>query len=188
MNHADHVTLLRGGVLVTEDQPTGRVWADLGSGAGAFTLALADLLGPDGIIHSVDRDATALDTQRRAMHTQFGSRAPQVRYLVADYTRPLVLPPLDGIVMANTLHFHHDPVPVVRRVADYLKPTGRLLVIEYDTDRGNIWVPHPFSFAAWVDIARRSGFDTTRRLHTVPSRFLGQIFSAVSQRTVLPDL
>ena len=45
MNHQDHVNLLRGGVL-----STGVIWADLGSGTGAFTLALADLLGGTGEI------------------------------------------------------------------------------------------------------------------------------------------
>jgi ubiquinone/menaquinone biosynthesis C-methylase UbiE len=49
MNHADHVALLRAGV-----PGPGGVWADLGSGAGAFTLALADLIGPTGQIYSVD--------------------------------------------------------------------------------------------------------------------------------------
>ena len=59
MNHTDHVSLLRGGVAT----PDG-VWADLGSGAGAFTLALADLLGATGAIYSVDQDASALAVQK----------------------------------------------------------------------------------------------------------------------------
>ncbi len=46
MNHDDHVALLRGGIA----QPGG-VWADFGSGTGAFTLALAELIGPTGVIH-----------------------------------------------------------------------------------------------------------------------------------------
>ena len=41
MIHSDHVRLLRDGV-----PQAGGVWADIGSGGGAFTLALADLLGP----------------------------------------------------------------------------------------------------------------------------------------------
>src|SRR5690554_4106120 len=41
MNHQDHVNLLRPGVPAT-----GGVWADFGAGTGAFTLALAELLGP----------------------------------------------------------------------------------------------------------------------------------------------
>jgi precorrin-6B methylase 2 len=38
----------------------GGTWADLGSGGGAFTLALADLIGPQGVIYSMDRDRYAL--------------------------------------------------------------------------------------------------------------------------------
>jgi len=43
MDHRDHVNLLRGGVQT----PSG-LWADFGSGAGAFTLALAELLRSGG--------------------------------------------------------------------------------------------------------------------------------------------
>ena len=55
MNHRDHVNLLRRGV----PEPGG-VWADLGSGAGAFTLALAELVGPGAEIYAVDKDRGAL--------------------------------------------------------------------------------------------------------------------------------
>src|SRR2546429_6759090 len=66
MIHEDHVNLLRKGIL----EPGG-VWADLGSGAGAFTLALADLIGSTGEIYSVDKDAAVLRQQERAMRTRF---------------------------------------------------------------------------------------------------------------------
>src|SRR5688572_16323172 len=96
MNHTDHVQLIEDGI-------SGNVWADLGSGRGAFTLALADLLGATGEIYSVDRDQGALREQEQAIRTRF----PKVRvhYRTADFTKPLELPPLDGIVMANSLHF-----------------------------------------------------------------------------------
>lgn len=99
MNHADHVNMLREGVPAP-----GEVWADFGSGSGAFTLALAELLGPDGEIHSVDQDRGALRTQERAMQSQFPQTT--VHYLPADFTQPLrdKLPPLDGLVIANALH------------------------------------------------------------------------------------
>src|SRR5579859_3770597 len=101
MDHHDHVRLLRDGIPAA-----GGVWADFGSGAGAFTLALADLLGPEGQIISVDRDGAALREQERSMRRRFP--ASEVEYLQADYTRPLSLPALDGIVFANTLHFQRD--------------------------------------------------------------------------------
>lgn len=173
MNHTDHVSLLRGGVAVS-----GGAWADLGSGTGAFTLALADLLGRSGAIYSVDKDAGALAVQERDMRRSFPSTT--AHYLTADFTRPLSLPPLDGVVMANSLHFHRSKVPIVQFVRSYLKPDGRLILVEYDTDHGNHWVPYPLSFETWRLLARSCGLVSTRLLATLPSRFLGRIYSALS--------
>ena len=173
MNHDDHVSLLRGGV-----PGPGGVWADLGSGTGAFTLALADLIGPGGQIYSVDRDGRALRQQEGAIGARFPDFA--MHYLVADFARPLDLPPLDGVVMANSLHFQRSKDPVIRAVRGYLKPSGRLLLVEYNTDRGNPWVPYPLSYRTWEALARRNGFDDTWLLATRPSRFHGEIYAAAS--------
>src|SRR5450756_1578184 len=175
MDHRDHVRLLREGVL-----GGGKMWADLGSGAGAFTLALADLLGPTGSIYTVDRDGRALRVQVQALRGAF----PGVRVmpLVADFTMPLELPPLDAIVMANSLHFERDKLAVLRLVGGYLRPDGRLVLVEYDTDHGTPWVPFPLSFRSWMTLAAEAGFRETRQLASVPSRFLGSIYSALSFR------
>ena len=180
MDHADHVELLRGGVEPAGS--AGATWADLGSGAGAFTLALADLLGPGGRIVSVDRDAGTLLEQARAMASRFP--ATELRQVVADFTSDLAerigAAPLDGIVMANSLHFRSDHVPVVRRLAGLLRAGGRFVLVEYDADHGNPWVPHPLSFQTWRRVAVEAGLDEPRLLGRVPSRFLGAIYSAVS--------
>jgi ubiquinone/menaquinone biosynthesis C-methylase UbiE len=174
MNHQDHVQLLEGGVPA--QQPDG-VWADLGSGWGAFTLALADLLGP-GTIYSVDKDGSALREQEGEMRVRFPST--NVQYLRADFTKRLDLPPLDGIVMANALHFVRHKEPVLDIIRSYLKPEGRLILVEYNADSGNMWVPFPLSYPTWERLAERSGFAATRLLTTVPSRFLREIYSALS--------
>ena len=175
MEHDDHVALLRGGVVPGD-------WADLGSGWGAFTLALADLLGPSARIHSLDRDAGALRRQREAMERRFPEA--RVDYLRGDFTHPLELPQLDGVVMANSLHFVRDKAPVLARVRDLLEPGGRLLLVEYDGDRGNHWVPYPLSYQTWERLAPACGFAGTRLLHRVPSRFFGAIYSSVSIRAL----
>jgi ubiquinone/menaquinone biosynthesis C-methylase UbiE len=174
LNHADLVALLDGGT----GEPGGR-WADLGAGEGAFTFALAELLGPGSHITAVDRDARAL----RGMGEEMARRFPGVELetRTADFTRPLSLAGLDGVVMANSLHFVRDKLPVLRSVAGMLRPGGRLLVVEYGTDQGNPWVPHPFSYASWERLAAQAGFVSTQLLHTVPSRHLGSMYSAVSR-------
>jgi ubiquinone/menaquinone biosynthesis C-methylase UbiE len=175
MDHRDHVRLLRDGVA-----DAGPTWADLGSGEGAFTLALADLLGATGTLHSVDRDRDAIDVQQRRLREAY----PQVRVVphVADLAGPLDLPPLDGIVMANSLHFFRDNEMVLRHVCGYLRPGGHFVVVEYDTDSGNPWVPYPISAQTWWHLATEAGLRETRLLTAVPSRFLGSIYSAVSRR------
>ncbi len=173
MNHADHVRLIRSGI-----KEKGRVWADLGSGTGAFTLALRDVIGPDGTIYSIDRDLASLARQKKSMDEQFPDT--EITYIVADFTEPLELPPLDGILMANSLHFIEDTIPVLRSLKKMLKPKGRFLIVEYNADTGNQWVPYPFSFPTFEALAKDSGFYEINMLSTVPSDFLGEIYSAVA--------
>jgi SAM-dependent methyltransferase len=157
---------------------TGGVWADLGSGGGAFTLALADLLGPGGRIYSVDKDQRSLRDQEWVMHAQFPTVS--VQYINADFTQRIDLPALDGIIMANSLHFIRKKAPVLQLVRSYLRLGGRLLLVEYNVDRGNPWVPYPVSYATWEGMAREIGFSSTRLLDKLPSRFLNEMYSAVS--------
>ncbi len=171
MDHADHVRLLRAGVT------PGGVWADLGAGTGAFTRALAELLGAGGEVIAVDRDRGALRDLARRVQTDGGA---SVRPLVGDFTRPLALLRLDGVVMANSLHFVDSKLPVLDLIRGYLRRGGRLVLVEYDADHGNPWAPHPMSFETWRDVASEADFVDTRRLATVPSRFLGRIYSALS--------
>jgi SAM-dependent methyltransferase len=175
VNPADLIALLHDGVPAT-----GGRWADLGAGEGAFTVALAELLGPGAHITALDRDAGAL----RRLRDEVGRRFPAtgLEVLTADFTRPLVLTGLDGIVMANSLHFVRDKAPVLASVREMLRPGGILLIVEYGAERGNPWVPHPFSYPSWERLAADAGFEQTRLLKTIPSRFLGTLYSAASSR------
>ena len=173
MNHNDHVNLLQIGI-----PKKGGTWADLGSGTGAFTLALADLIGPTGKIYTIDKDKRALKEQERAMHTNFPTTT--VEYITADFTRRLELPKLDGIIMANSLHFVRHKDPVLQMIRSYLRPGGSFILVEYNTDRGNMWVPYPLTYRTWEKLAHQNGFAETQLLSTVPSRYFGEIYSALS--------
>lgn len=176
MDHADHVALLRDAVI------PGGTWADIGAGTGAFTLALADLLGPGGRIVAVDRDGGALREARAAVASHFPG--VEIDALTADFTRPLELSGLDGIVAANSLHFvaGDRQAAVVAGLATSLRPGGEFVVVEYDADHGNPWVPHPFRFEAFALLAEAAGLVETRRLGWVASRFLRGIYSAAARR------
>ena len=101
-------------------------------------------------------------------------------YIAGDFTHQLDLPPLDGIIMANSLHYVRHKNPVLQLIHSYLQPGGRLILVEYNTDRGNMWVPFPLSYETWEGLAGQNGFAHTQLLARVPSRFFGEIYSALS--------
>ena len=176
MTREDHRALLSGGIAAS-----GSIWADLGSGSGAFTTALAEALGPTAIIYSVDRDEHALRVQEREMRARFPGL--RLHFLRADFNHILELPDLDGIVMANSLHFQHDACASLAHAAQWLKVGGRLIVVEYDVKRASPWVPHPVPWARLPDIAACAGLSGTRLIDVRPSRYHGRVYSAVGVKT-----
>lgn len=175
MDHSDHVNLLRPANLLSG------IYADLGAGSGAFTLALRELVGLDSTIHAVDKDKSSLDELEKAHRARFHS-TEHLTLLPNDFSRPLSLPPLDGIVMANSLHFFKDKEKILRHVREFLKPNGALIIVEYNVDSGNMWVPYPLTFETYRTLAPRAGFSEPRLLAKVPSRFLKEFYSAIAYR------
>lgn len=173
MNHADHVRLIAGGIAAP-----GGVWADMGSGDGAFTLALRDIAGPDVRIYAVDSNQGVL----RQLIDQVSRIFPDTNLIVQvnDMTGELDLPPLDGIIAANSLHFvePRKQTSVLREWRSLLKPEGRVVIVEYDAEQGNRWVPHPFTFRALQRMAANAGYQPPKLISTRDSHFLGGIYAA----------
>lgn len=179
MTPAQRRDLLRAG-LGGEPSGRGSVWAELGCGSGAFTLALADLLGSRTTVHAVDRDGTSL----RRLASFAGAHAAAILVHEADFMDPLDLPPLDGVLMANALHFvrRRDQQALLQRLHGLLGPGGALVVVEYDIARGNPWVPHPVPAERWPALARGAGFDDARVAASVPSRYWGRVYAGRCRR------
>ena len=153
----------------------GGIWADLGCGDGIFTSALHTLVRPGGEIYSVDRDRRAL----QALTRNFAESYPDASLhpIHADFTHPLTLPRLDGLVMANSLHFVRNKTPILAQIARLLKPGGRLIVVEYNTAKSNFAVPHPLDEAGFLALARQVGLREARILAKIPSSFLGEMYA-----------
>ena len=153
-------------------------WADLGAGAGTFTRALASLLGRSGTVYAVDRDPRALGEITRGLG---GGQSAQIHTVVGDFTDRLDLPPLDGIVIANALHYvpYEDQTRVLRQVASLAKRAAPLVIVEYERTNANPWVPYPITIRHLTTVAREAGLAAPTPLATRASRFSGTIYSAV---------
>lgn len=176
MRHDEALELIRDAVA------PGGVWADLGAGTGTFTRALGELIGPDGTVWAVDRGEEAVRALR-ALELPDGGEPTVVQ---ADFTRPLELPPLDGILMANALHFVRDQEGVLRRLARHLRPGGRLVLVEYDRKRGNPWVPHPIPPERFQALAVAAGLSSPREVGRRRSSYGREMYAAIALRPQRP--
>lgn len=158
---------------------TPQTWADLGCGKGIFTVALASLLPANSKVYAIDRDAGNL----QFIPAQYQSTT--IETIDADFTKPPSLPGLDGIIMANALHYVRDQEAFASLLHLLLKPQGRLLIVEYDTDSPNRWVPFPVSFISLEKWARNSGFSNVKRLKERASIYQrSKMYSAVMEVVV----
>src|SRR5258706_6345068 len=153
-------------------------WADLGCGRGTFTLALAHLLQPQSIIYAVDKDKSALDQ----IPIEFNSVI--IEKIRGNFeTHGLPFKNLNGILMANSLHYIKDKNSFVQKAAAYLEEDGCFLLIEYDTNKANQWIPYPLSFSSLIGLFNKAGFDSITKLQETASVFgHSKLYSALIRR------
>ena len=130
---------------------------------------------------AVDSDAAAVRTLRQSAERGSGERAG-ISVLHADVSRPLGLSGLDGVLMANVLHFVRDAGEVLALSVSYLRPGGRLVLVEYEGRRASPWVPYPVSSARFDELAGEAGLTRPEGVARRPSAFGGEMYVAVARR------
>lgn len=145
-----------------------QIWADLGCGNGLFSQALLSLLPEHSQIYAVDQQFYHFED-------------PNIHFIQADFIKKTPqLPPLNGILMANSLHFVADKLAFLEKIKLQLSPKGAFLLIEYDVQRGNQWVPYPLSYTAALDLFKEAGFQSLGKLNEMPSLYnRANIYSAL---------
>ena len=141
-------------------------WADLGCGTGTFTLALADLLAPDSAIHAMDRDDSAL---RKIPSAYKGVRISTHRGDFRKQTWPF--DHLDGILLANSLHYVDDQATFIRACERRMMLPHRFLVVEYDTYEASRWLPYPVALKKLIFLFSAAGYSSIRVLRSRPSLY-----------------
>ena len=148
-------------------------WADLGAGNGVFTHALSILLHDGSTIYAVDTHAARMESIRVWQQVV-------LKKIRADFVRDTwETEPLHGVLMANALHFVKDKESFLKQLKARLVPEGRLILVEYEMERGNTWVPYPVGFNTLSELIHRSGFNTIKKLQEVPSVYDNRMLYSV---------
>jgi ubiquinone/menaquinone biosynthesis C-methylase UbiE len=169
-------------LLASAIDTRGGTWADLGAGEGVFTRALGEVLGAEARIYAVDRDARAIASLK-----QWASKSgSDVIAVTADITHPFDLPglgdeKLDGILLANALHFVRDAGGVLARLARLVAPGGSVVLIEYDRRSASQWVPYPIPSAQLLALAAAAGLSSFRVTASRASDYGGELYVAIAR-------
>jgi ubiquinone/menaquinone biosynthesis C-methylase UbiE len=140
----------------------GMTVADLGCGPGVFSVALAELVGERGRVYAVDIEDGMLErVRRKAEKMGLGSRITAVK---AQAARLGVPEKADFALAFYMVHEVPDRAAFFSEVSSFLKPGGRLLVVEPNIHVGGI------EFGRSVAMAQDAGLRRVRDVKVFFSR------------------
>jgi trans-aconitate methyltransferase len=171
MELREAISLIQTDEIIQDKQTT---WADLGCGSGLFTRALSSLLYTGSTIYAVDKRISSF--QRHSFSGQV-----LITTIESDFVRDdLNLQNLDGILMANSLHFVKNKKQFIEKLIPLFYSTPVFLMVEYDTDFPNPWVPHPLRFDTLKKLFTEMGFSVVKKINEKKSLYhSGKIYSAI---------
>jgi ubiquinone/menaquinone biosynthesis C-methylase UbiE len=159
------IKLIRKGV-----RPDGtQTWADLGAGSGLFTQALAALLQEPSTIFAIDK-TPSIDERIVSSSTHI------IKAIGTDFTNTNTLPPkLNGIILANSLHYVSDKRKFLNAIKKKLLPDGSLIIVEYEMTKANPWVPYPVTTESLGLLLAETGYKSFAIMEQHPSMINGMM-------------
>jgi ubiquinone/menaquinone biosynthesis C-methylase UbiE len=161
MELSDAIKLIEKGVRQSAEPQS---WADLGAGDGLFSAALSTLVASKSKIYAVDSNRSILSK------IKLESADVELTTINENFTSPeLKLSNLDGIILANSLHFVPNKLPVLQRLKTKLRPDGRMIILEYEMKVANGWVPYPITMIDLNSLLLKAGFASVKKIGEKPS-------------------
>lgn len=175
------MTLQEGIALIKTDKIDSfkaATWADLGCGSGLFTNALASLLADESTIYAADKNLSSF-------HKDSSLKSILIKPVELNFERtPLPFNNLDGILMANSLHYVKNKKDFFEKIKTCLNANGCFLIVEYNMETANHWVPYPISFLSLKKLLHDVGFSFVEKISERPSAFnRGNLYSAIVEHT-----
>jgi arsenite methyltransferase len=112
----------------------GSTVADIGAGAGWFTIRLAQRVGPKGMVYAQDVQRLMLDAIKRRVQREGLENITTVQAHGNDPNLPANT--LDAILMVDAYQEVDNRVVYLRNLANALKPTGRIGIVNWKPGRG----------------------------------------------------
>lgn len=128
----------------------GNTVVDIGSGLGFFTIAMAELVGPEGKVISVDIQPEMLKRAKRRAERR--GVAGRIQFHQATQTEIGIRGPVDFVLAFWMVHEVANRPAFLSEIRSVLRPTGHLLIAE---PRGHV---SEALFTRISDLVRDAGF------------------------------
>jgi arsenite methyltransferase len=130
LDNPERLTSLRvDAVVASLNLRPGDVVADLGAGTGPFVVPFAQAVSPAGKVYAVDIDRGFF---AHIEHRAREAGVSNVHTVLGAFTDPrLPARDVDVAFFHDVLHHVENPAEYLKNLATYVKPTGRIAVIDY---------------------------------------------------------
>ncbi|MCH7750218.1 MAG: methyltransferase domain-containing protein [Acidobacteria bacterium] len=148
----------------------GDVVADIGAGAGFFSLRAAERVGPTGKVLAVDVQPEMIDGLKMMMK-RFGHE--NIVPILGDVDDPkLPADSVDHVLIVISYHEFSHPVEMMRHIRKAMKRDGQMLIVEYkaETLDSRVQPLHRMSEAEIMEEIPALGFRLDRVIDIIPSQ------------------
>jgi len=149
----------------------GDIVADIGAGTGYFTRRFAVAVGPQGKALGLDIEVTMVT------HINSEAQKQKIANLSARQVPPndpqLEPKSVDVVFICDTYHHMQERVAYARRLAQALKPGGRVVIVDFHKRELPLGPPVEWKLApeAVTEEFRQAGFQLTRSLDFLPYQY-----------------
>lgn len=160
-------------VIATMKLAPGDVVADIGSGSGYFTRRLAKAVLPAGKVYGVD-----IQPEMNAILAENCKKEgiENVEIILSEEADPkLPAESVDWILLVDVYHEFQQPIPMLAKMREALKPGGRVALLEYRLhgDTGaHIQKDHRMSVEQVLAEWEPAGFRLVTRHEFLPTQHL----------------
>jgi ubiquinone/menaquinone biosynthesis C-methylase UbiE len=155
-------------MLVSLDIKKGSVVADIGAGIGYHVWRLADIVGPTGKVIGEDIQPDMIRMMKKNIDDR---KLRNVELILGTSSDPkLQANTLDLVLMVDVYHEFSDPVAMMQRIRDALKPNGRVVLVEFRKEDPNVPIQplHKMSVQDVRGELEPMGFKFQRSLEFLP--------------------
>lgn len=150
----------------------GMTIADVGCGTGYFTRRMAKRTGPTGKVYGIDIQPRMIEALKRNLQKEGITNVEGVVSKADDPMLPALA--VDLILMVDVYHEFATPQTMLKKMREALKPTGRMVLLEYRKEDPN--VPIRFEHKMTVEEAKAEieaeGFRLEKVISTLPRQHI----------------